>query len=186
MDTLTKIKFTTADLQLLPESSNRYEIIEGELEMTRAPHWRHQDIILKIGIVLQTWSMKTRLGNAIINPGLIFTDYDNVIPDLVWISRERLAISVDDSGHFTNAPELIVEVLSETINDVRRDRETKLKLYSNRGVQEYWIANWRLQELEVYRRDQGQLRLRETLLINDTITTPLLPGFSCVLTQIFT
>jgi Uma2 family endonuclease len=130
--------------------------------------------------------MQTRLGNAIINPGIIFTDNDNVIPDLVWISRERLAISVDDSGHFTNAPELIVEVLSDTINDIRRDKETKLKLYSSRGVQEYWIANWRLQELEVYRREHGQLRLRETLLINDTITTPLLPDFSCLLTQIFT
>ncbi len=186
MNTLTKIKFTTADLQLLPESSNRYEIIEGELEMTRAPHWRHQNIIVRISLALESWSMKTRLGTTIINPGLIFTDNDNVIPDLVWISQERLAISVDDSGHFTNTPELIVEVLSETINDVRRDRETKLKLYSNRGVQEYWIANWRLQELEVYRREQGQLRLRETLLINDTITTPLLPGFSCLLTQIFT
>ena len=142
--TETKIKWTTSDLELLPESSNRYEIIDGELEMTRAPHWKHQDTILAIGIPLKIWSVKTNLGVVIINPGIIFDDADNVIPDLVWISKERLTIGIDNSGHLTTTPELIIEVLSETANDIRRDKETKLKLYSNRGVQEYWIADWRL------------------------------------------
>ncbi len=73
----------------------------------------------------------------------------NVIPDLVWISQERLAVSVDDSGHLTAATELIIEVLSPSINDIRRDKDTKLKLYSNRGVQEYWIADYMLQQIKV-------------------------------------
>jgi Uma2 family endonuclease len=186
MNTITKIKWTTTDLELLPEDNNRYEIIDGELQMTRSPHWKHQDTILAISIVLQTWSFKTGLGKAIINPGIIFSDADNVIPDLVWISHERLAFSVDESGHLTNAPELIVEVLSATINDIRRDKEAKLKLYSNRGVQEYWIADWRLKQIEIYRREDGKLTLVETLSINDEINSPLLPDFSCPLTQIFT
>jgi hypothetical protein len=37
-----KLRFTTADLELLPENGDRYEIIDGELFMTRAPHWGHQ------------------------------------------------------------------------------------------------------------------------------------------------
>lgn len=185
MTAITKIKWTSADLELLPETDNRYEIIDGELGMTRASHWKHQKAIVKIATALETWSMKTGLGVTIINPGVIFSDTDNVIPDVVWISQERLAVSVDESGHFTTAPELIVEVLSESVNDIRRDKETKLKLYSNRGVQEYWIADWRLQQLEVYRRNAGKLELVMTLLVNDSITTPLLPDFAANLTQFF-
>ena len=183
--TIEKILWTTADLELLPDDHNHYEIIAGELEMTRAPHWKHQNTIGFIYLVLQSWSIKTGLGRTIINPGLIFTEYDNVIPDLVWISQERLAVSVDDSGHLTAAPELIVEVLSPGINDIRRDKDTKLKLYSNRGVQEYWIADYMLQQIEVYRRIKHKLELEKTLFINNELTTPLLPDFSCLLTQIF-
>jgi len=182
---ITKLKWTTSDLELLPESSNRYEIIDGELEMTRAPHWKHQKTIGRIHLALENWSLRTGLGEAIINPGIIFGDNDNVIPDLIWISQERLTLAVDNSGHFTCAPELIVEVLSDSLNDIRRDKESKLKLYSNRGVQEYWIADWRLQQLEVYRRNQGKLELVMTLLNDDEITTLLLPDFACKINQFF-
>jgi Uma2 family endonuclease len=183
--TETQIKWTTSDLELLPENNKRYEIIDGELEMTRAPHWKHQDTIVAIVTPLRIWSQKTGLGRAIINPGIIFSDNDNVIPDLIWISQETLAIGVDESGHFITAPELIVEVLSESISDIRRDKESKLKLYSNRGVREYWIADWRLQQLEVYRRNQDKLELVMTLFNEDEITTTLLPDFCCKIKQFF-
>lgn len=183
--TETKIKWTTSDVELLPESKNRYEIIDGELIMTRAPHWKHQKTIGRIHLALEKWSIKTGLGTTIINPGIIFTDYDNVIPDLIWISQERLELSLDESGHFTSAPELIVEVLSETKSDIRRDKDAKLKLYSNQGVREYWIADWRLQQLEIYRRNQGKLELMMTLFNEDEITTPLLPDFSAPIKDFF-
>lgn len=44
----------------------------------------------------------------------------------------------------------MVEVLSSGEENERRDRQAKLKLYSSRGVQEYWIADWRLKQIEVY------------------------------------
>lgn len=33
-----RIRWTTTDLALLPESSSRYEIIDGELFVTPVPH----------------------------------------------------------------------------------------------------------------------------------------------------
>ena len=183
--TETKIKWTSADLELLPENGDRYEIIDGELYMTRAPHWKHQNSEGQIYRLLQNWSHQTKLGQTIINPGIIFGENDNVIPDLIWISNERLESSVDESGHFTNAPELIVEVLSQKPNDIKRDKETKLKLYSNRGVREYWIVNWQLKELEIYRRNEGMLTLVKTLINDDIITSELLPDFSCKISEFF-
>ena len=180
-----RIRWTTADLELLPDSSNRYEIIDGNLHVTRAPHWNHQKAIAKTNLVLGGWSESTGLGETVSTPGIIFTDADNVIPDLVWIRKARLGAALDESGHLTVAPELIVEVLSPGTDNERRDREIKLKLYASRGVQDYWILDWRLQQVEVYRRQEGSLQLVTTLFSGDTLTSPLLPGFSCDVGRLF-
>jgi Uma2 family endonuclease len=116
---------------------------------------------------------------------LIFTDDDNVIPDLVWISRDRLARILDESGHLVGAPELVVEVLSAGSDNERRDREVKRKLYSVRGVREYWIVDWHRQQIEIYRRDDRGLSLVATLLAEDILTSPLLPDFSQLVSEIF-
>ncbi|MDJ1182147.1 Uma2 family endonuclease [Roseofilum casamattae] len=182
---IVQIPWTSADLELLPDSPNRYEIIDGELYMTRAPHWQHQKTISKITIALGVWSEQTQSGTVVINPGLVFRDTDNVIPDLVWISQEKLNNCMDEAGHLTDAPELVIEVLSNTPADVRRDRESKLKLYSNQGVREYWIVDWRLEKIEIYRRDRGKLQLIETLMDDDEITSDILLGFSCRINSFF-
>lgn len=180
-----RLRWTTADLELLPDSSNRYEIIDGELLVTRAPHWGHQKAITSTAAALLNWSSKTGLGETVSTPGIIFSDADNVIPDVVWISTARLAACLDKAGHLTVAPELIVEVLSPGADNERRDRETKLKLYSNRGVQDYWILDWQLKQVEVYRRQAGSLQLVETLFPSDRLASPLLPGFACAVENLF-
>jgi Uma2 family endonuclease len=179
------IRWNTADLELLPENDRRYEIIDGELQMTRAPHWKHQSVCGRVYSALDDWSLNSGLGEAAMTPGVIFTDADNVIPDVVWASNERLAESLDEAGHLTAAPELVVEVLSPGEKNERRDRDLKLRLYSARGVREYWIISRPLHQIEVYRRESGGLILVQTLLAGDRITSPILPGFSCEVDRLF-
>jgi len=181
------IRWRTEDLAAIPDDGGwkRYEIINGELLVTRAPHIRHQSAISKLHVRLENWSEETGLGNAFETPGVIFTDVDAVIPDLVWVSKERLANGVDGAGHFTVAPELIVEVLSAGERNEQRDKSFKLKLYSLHGVREYWIVNWRLKEIEIYRREDFRLQKVVTLLTTDLLTSPLLPGFECAIESIF-
>lgn len=184
--TAHNLRWTTADLEVLAADEwKRYEIVNGELFVSRAPHIRHQDAAGRIYARLLIWSEETRLGSPVLTPGIIFTDTDNVIPDVVWGSHERLDVLIDDEGHLRGAPELIVEVLSQGSIHERRDREAKLKLYSLQGVQEYWIVNWRLQQVEVYRRTDAQLQQVVTLLSSDAIQSPLLPGFSCLIERFF-
>lgn len=106
-------------------------------------------------------------------------------PDVVWVSYERLVQIQDEAGHFRGAPELVVEVLSPGKANEDRDRLAKLKLYSIQGVQEYWIVDRISQRVEIYRREQAQLTLVTTLLVDDVITSPLLPGFTCEVAQLF-
>lgn len=180
-----RLRWTTADLELLPDNGNRYEIVDGELFVTRAPGWGHQKVCGNISRELNLWSQQTNLGEAVSTPGIIFADADNVIPDVVWASKERLAALLDDAEHLIGAPELVVEVLSPGEANERRDREVKLKLYAAQGVREYWIADRRLQQIQVYRRQQATLVLVATLFASDELNSPLLPGFSCPVARLF-
>lgn len=183
---IRRTRWTTSDIDLLPDNGTRYEIIDGELFMSRQPHWHHQETCGNIYQELKNWSLSSGLGRASINPGILFSESDSVIPDVVWVSNARLATLMDEAGHLTGAPELVVEVLSPGAENERRDREAKLKLYESRGVREYWIVDWRLQQVEVYRREQALLRLVATLFAEDKLTSPLLPGFACPVTRFFT
>jgi Uma2 family endonuclease len=189
-----KVHWTTADLDLLAADEwKRYEIIDGELFVTRAPHLRHQSVIRNICNVLDNYSDETQLGEVFPTPGLIFSEADNVIPDVIWISVERMERFIDEAGHFTGAPELIVEILSPGEANERRDplrvprrvRQAKLKLYSSQGVEEYWIVSRELQQVEVYRRENAVLKRAATYTLQDTITSPVLPGFQCPVQRFF-
>jgi Uma2 family endonuclease len=180
-----QLRWTNADLALLPDDGARYEIIAGELLASRAPHWKHQETCGIVFHELFAWAQQTRRGRVIINPGVVFSEIDSVIPDVVWSSSERLAALVDAAGHLHGAPELIVEVLSSGTQHEQRDRDAKRKLYSQHGVQEYWIVDWRLQQVAVYRRTQAVLHLAHTLLSGDTLQTPLLPDFACPIERLF-
>ena len=181
------VTWTIADLDAIPDDGGwkRYEIINGDLLATRAPHIRHQGAASKIHVRLEVWSEKTALGNTFQTPGVIFTEIDAVIPDIVWASKERIENGIDDAGHFVVAPELIVEILSAGTTNHERDKKFKLKLYSLHGVQEYWIVNWRLKEIEVYRRENTNLQKVSTLGVDDKLVSPLLPDFNCTVSGLF-
>jgi Uma2 family endonuclease len=180
-----QLRWTISDLEGLPENGNRYEIIDGELFVTRAPHLNHQDAAGLLYAALLNWSLENNLGKPFFTPGVIFSPEDAVIPDLIWISHERKSRIVDDAGHLTAAPELVVEVLSNSAKDKKRDRETKLKLYSAQGVMEYWIVDREQQAIAIYRRDAGVLKQALTLFNADQLTSPLLPGFSYAIVGLF-
>ncbi len=178
-------RWTSADLEVLPNDGKRYEIIAGELYISGQPHWYHQLLCGNLFAALAARSRQTRAGVANLATGVIFAEDDDVAPDVVWVSRERLATALAADGKLHTAPELVVEVLSPGITNERRDRDAKLKLYARRGVQEYWILDWRQRLLEVYRRDRLTLTLVHTLTAQDRLESPLLPGFAVPLGDLF-
>lgn len=182
----TSVRWTIHDLELFSgDQKNRYEIINGELFVTKSPHWNHQSSCVNVSTVLKNWSDITGLGRVAIAPGIIFSESDNVIPDVVWVSNESLTNLLDESGNLIGAPELVIEVLSPGKTNEQRDKEAKLKLYSVQGVKEYWICDYNMIKVEVYRRQQANLTLVATLFAEDELTSPLLPGFQCIISQFF-
>jgi len=183
---MKSLHWTSRDLELLPDDGSRYEIIDGELYVAKQPDWQHQLVGFRLGFLLQVWNEQSQAGFVNLTPGIIFADDTNVIPDVIWISQERLKTALHKDGKLHNAPELVVEVLSPGAENERRDREVKVKLYSRRNVKEYWVVNWQERTLEIYRREDAVLTLEKTLEETDVLQSPLLPGFSCKVSQLFT
>ena len=182
----TAFRFTSKDLEAMPQIEGvRYEIIDGELYVSNAPHGHHQYAADGIVAAPRASREVSAAGIMVTAPGLVFAADQDVIPDLIWISHERLARGQDAAGHFTIAPELIVEVLSTGWSNEHRDRDVKLSLYSRQGVDEYWIVDWRARQVEVYRRVEGELKLVATVAGDGTLTSPLLPGFACAVTTLW-
>lgn len=163
----------------------RYEIIDGELYVSNAPHWHHQYAADEIRTALRSSPDVMAAGITVTAPGLVFAEDQDVIPDLIWISHSRLARGQDAAGHFTIGPELVVEVLSMGWSNETRDRDTKLSLYTRQGVDEYWIVDWRARFVDVYRRSGAELQHVATLTGDAVLTSPMLPGFSCPITNLW-
>jgi Uma2 family endonuclease len=179
------LRWTSADLDVMPDDGKRYEIIDGELYVSKQPDWYHQATCGRFFAALDRWNSSVGSGSVSLAPGVLFAEDDDVAPDVVWASAGRVEQGLDSRGHLHVAPELVVEVLSPGATNERRESEAKLKLYSRRGVDEYWIANWRTRTVEVYRRVGEDLDLVATLRENDVLESPLLPGFSVVLAEVF-
>lgn len=179
------VRFTSRDLEHFPDDGKHYEIIDGELYVSKAPHAYHQITCENSCAALRRWNAETGLGLVIPGPGLIFAEDDDVIPDVIWISHRNLATALWPDGKFHHAPELVVEALSPGTANEQRDRDAKLKLYSRRGVREYWIVSWERWEVEVYRRSELTLQPVGTLLAGDVLESPLLPGFACPMRDLF-
>jgi Uma2 family endonuclease len=172
---------TIADLESMPEDGNLYELIEGELFVSRAPSLTHQEIVLRLLVALQKYLESHPVGKIWPGPGVIFSNFSGVIPDVVYVRNERLK-QIASGDRINGAPDLVIEVLSPGAENARRDRLAKRQLYKKYGVAEYWLIDPQLRAIEIYRTQR--LRLTSRLGLGDLITSTLLPGFTCSVREI--
>ena len=172
---------TIADLDSMPEDGNHYELIEGELFVSCAPSLTHQEVVANFIFAFKQYLRENPIGKVWPGPGVIFSDFSGVIPDVIYISNERQK-EIATGARVSGAPDLIIEILSPGAENERRDRHAKRQLYRKYGVKEYWIVDPEKRALQVYR--STKLRLVATLGLRDEITTPLLPGFNCKVREI--
>jgi Uma2 family endonuclease len=178
---------TIQDLEGFPTplDDQRYELIDGELFVSTQPHWRHQLSATNIICALAAWSRQNAAGMVLRAPRVTFANDTAVAPDVVLVRQDRLDAVLGDDGKLHAVPDLVVELLSPSGENERRDRETKLGLYSRQGVREYWIVDWQHAELQVYRRREARLELGSTLVANDVLQSPLLPSFAVPINELF-
>lgn len=183
------IVYTIDDLRFMPDDGKKYEIIGGELFVSRAPHLNHQLLISNIVVAIGIYLRGNPIGKIIPEPGVIFSKKDSVIPDIIFSTHETIEKNVvfegKHEGKFVAAPDLVIEILSFGKQDVDRDRIYKRKIYGGYGVKEYWIVDARFNSIEVYQLENESLELSKKYKIENEIASPLLPNFKLPLTEVF-
>jgi Uma2 family endonuclease len=179
------VKLTYDDFILFPDDGRRHELIDGEHYVTPSPNTKHQRISGRLHFLISAWLESHPIGELFYAPfDVVFSDFDVVEPDLLYISRERAA-EVLTPAHVRGVPELVIEIASKGTR--KRDETIKKRLYERSGVSEYWVVDPELDVIRVYRRTNTSFgRVIElSREADDVLTTPLLPGLEIPLARVF-
>ena len=184
MQTTTPAKLTYRDFVRFPDDGKRHELIDGVHYVTPSPFMPHQNVLGNLHFLIRSHLEEHRAGRVFLAPfDVIFSFFDIVEPDLLFISNERMAILT--RKHVRGAPDLVVEIGSKSTR--RRDEGVKLELYERGDVLEYWVVDPDEETIRVYRRKEGRLARAGELARehHEALTTPLLPGLSLPLHRVF-
>lgn len=144
---------TYEDYAALPEDRPRYELIGGKLYETPAPTRVHQELVVRLFMLLRSFADARRLGKVYMAPfDIRLSPCDVVQPDILYVSRERA--SGYGSSFLMGGPDLAVEVLSPSTR--KRDLRVKRELYAEADVRELWFGDIEAGTIEVLRLDAGR------------------------------
>lgn len=165
----------------LPETNQPCELWDGELIMSPAPSFQHQQIVARFFRLLYDWVFARNLGEVVTGPiDMVLSPHRVMQPDVVFISQERLNIITK----VINGPvDLAAEVIS--LGDRRRDRIEKRDLYEQYGVKEYWLIDPEAHTIEVLHLENGRYQLLTRATPGQTAASKLLSGFEVAAGAIF-
>ena len=180
-----RAKLTGADyLRLTPPSHRgvRYQLIEGELVRMAGPNDPHQVFIGDLYIEATIQVRAQGIGETRISPYDVAIDEHNTFqPDMLFISNERRHIF--DGHGVTGAPDLVVEVLSESTR--QRDLNVKFPVYARNGVREMLAVDLQAETIAKYVGDGQSLTLATVYGSDDVLTSEAMPGVAIELGPIF-
>jgi Uma2 family endonuclease len=171
---------TGDELLRYPDDGYTYEVYEGMLVKTMTTAG-HGITCQRLGLELGLYARNTGLPNEVAQNVLFdFTQPGSpkktlLAPDIA-VLRAGTPSSFNTVTH--DVPLIAVEVVSpnQTLDEIR----IKATTYRNAGVEEVWILDRNTRTAEIW-TTQGQTQLTAP----QALTSPLLPGFSVVLSSLF-
>jgi Uma2 family endonuclease len=140
---------TTGEYLQTAESMRVQELIYGKLCVEESPHFRHQNLLLELAVLMRVFVGQHKLGVVCIAPQDVILDPARALilqPDLMFISKHRQEIISD---HIWGAPDLVVEVMSPQPRIGKLDE--RIRHFSHYGVKECWLIHQLSREFEVLR-----------------------------------
>ena len=180
-----RVRLTYDDFLLFPDDGQRHELIDGEHYVTPSPNTSHQQISGNLYWLLRSYLEQHPIGRLFYAPfDVVFSKFDVVEPDLLYISRERES-EILTAKHVTGAPDLVIEIASPSTRG--RDETLKRQLYEKSNVTEYWVVDPEIYAVRVYRQTPTGFGrpLELSRERSDILTSPLFPGLSLALADVF-
>lgn len=142
----------------LPEDEEG-ELVDGVLVEEEVPDWIHETVVIWLATTLRLWAkpLGGHVGGSelkyIVRPGRgRKPDVSVILP-----GQKR----PPGRGAIRKPADLLIEVISPTPRDARRDRMEKFNEYAAFGVRYYWLVDPMLKTFELYELN-GQGRYERT------------------------
>jgi Uma2 family endonuclease len=142
----TARRYTADEVLAFPADGNRYELAGGELLVTPAPTQKHQRVLARLHMALETYlAPYADVGLTFFSPAdIIWSPDDYVQPDLFVVPASEV------TGNWRDCQTLILAIEVVSPSSARADRFKKRQLYQRRGVTTYWIVDPEAQIVEVW------------------------------------
>lgn len=138
----------------------RWELVDGEVLVTPAPHWMHQRIIMRLSVLLYEYVHPRGFGELFsspldvkLEPGLVLQ------PDILVVPAGELRKRSDIVRRLLLATEIV------SPSSARYDRVTKRPHYQRHRVSEYWIVDDISQTIERWTPDDDRPELLAERLV---------------------
>lgn len=172
---------TTVMAEVFPEDMLT-EVVNGEVVM-KTMSVRSTRITGRLNTRLDVFVEDNRLGIVVPEMMFILDQATNLRhrPDVAFVSADRWPADrpMPEECDWQLAPDLAVEVISP--NDAADNLAAKIVEYFAHGVRQVWLIYPNLKRADVYDAPDRFRIVRE----NETLETPLLPGWSLPLATLF-
>lgn len=162
------------------EPDYEYEVVDGQLEKKEMGSSRHSGIGSRLLARMLMHVEANQLGGVYGADATFQIGQNERLPDVSFISAERIPPEGETDEKWPVAPDLAVEVISP--NDLWSKVKKKLREYFAAGVQQIWLISLEERQVEIYDSPTQITVLAE----NDDLTCEkLLPGFRCRVSELF-
>lgn len=174
---------TAEEFFAVTEGQPRTQLVDGEL-VVNSPAFRHNRIIMSLVVAFHEHREAHPDAGEVGGSGdLVLDEHSVYVPDIWWVPDDQRPD--DDEHRFAGPPPLVVEVRSPST--WRYDIGTKLRHYEAGGVAEVWLVDTAADVVLVYRRTTSEAATFDIALelsTDDTLTTPLIPGWAIDLAEL--
>lgn len=176
----TQYRLTLKEFLAMPESDITYELVEGEAIPKMSPKRFHSRVTGALYTLLNQWCPQRGEVNPEWAIALKCQGEDWVpVPDLTYVSYQRLPIEVMEDEACPVPPELVIEIISQG----QRFGQLMKKAtdYLEAGVSRVWVIDPQARSITVFYPDAPP----RTYTKDELITDSLLEGLRLTPQQIF-
>jgi len=166
------------------DDDRRTWLVDGEV-VVNEPRALHQRVFVDLLVAVTLWCRSGPDRGEVIAPIDVALDEHNCFgPDVLWYREGRGPGRTEVRPQ--PMPDIAVEIRSPST--WRYDIGTKKARYEEHGLPELWLVDTAADEVIVYRRSHPKAASFDVsleLARGDALTSPLLPGFSLAIDELF-
>ena len=175
-----KTQLTLEEFLALPDGDIYYEFVDGQAIPKVSPKYFHSTLQLALCSLIRNWCKSK--GRVVPEWAILLKRQGKdwaPLPDVTYISYERLPNSWRKNEACPAIPELVIEIISP--DQTRKELEDKAQDYLTAGVSRVWVVDPDKIDIRVF-FDDG---INQVYTDNTPIINALLPGLELITQQIF-